>query len=65
VSLSDEECITEDGFLRGSATESTCTFCYLRVRAGTRELLKVAEKIHCQFCPANPRTSECRKKIDS
>ncbi len=55
MSRPDDQQTDVNGFVRRSATESTCMFCHLTVRSGNPDLLKVAEHVHCQFCPANPR----------
>jgi hypothetical protein len=57
VSRPNDQQPNENGFVRRSAIESTCEFCHLAVRSGKPDLLKVAEEVHCQFCPANPRLS--------
>jgi hypothetical protein len=56
VSLDDQQ-TNVNGFVRRSVIESVCKFCHLTVRSGKPDLLKVAEEVHCRFCPANPRLS--------
>jgi hypothetical protein len=55
VSRPDDQQTDVNGFVRRTATESTCVFCHLSVRSWNPGLLKVAEDVHCQFSPANPR----------